>query len=361
MQAVRYDRFRRLPELVTVTDPRCPPDGAVIEVAATGLCRSDWHGWMGHDPDITLPHVPGHEFAGVIAEVGSAVRGWRIGDAVTVPFVCACGRCASCRRGEQQVCDDQFQPGFTHWGSFAELVAIERADVNLVRLPPDMEFETAASLGCRFSTAYRAVVEHGRVAAEDWVVVHGCGGVGLSAVMIAAAHGARVIAVDTAPAARELARSLGAVATVDAASVGEADVAGAVHDLTGGGAQLSIEALGQAATTRSSIMSLRKRGRHVQIGLLLGDDTDPALPMSRVIGWELEVIGSHGMAARAYGPMLAEIADGRLTPQSLITHRISLAEAPGRLATTDERTGDGVTMIVLRPSVQDPLLASERS
>ena len=163
MQAVRYDAFGRAPELVEVDEPRCPDAGAVIDVVATGLCRSDWHGWMGHDPDIRLPHVPGHEFAGVIAEVGPSVHGWRAGDRVTVPFVCACGQCDSCRRGEHQVCDNQFQPGFTHWGSFAERVAIDRAEVNLVRLPDGLEPEAAASLGCRFSTAHRAVVQHGRV------------------------------------------------------------------------------------------------------------------------------------------------------------------------------------------------------
>src|SRR5665647_3119553 len=187
MRAVLYEAFQQLPEVVTVDDPACPETGVVIEVAATGLCRSDWHGWMGHDPDIRLPHVPGHEFAGVIAEVGSRVRGWHLGDRVTAPFVCACGQCETCRRGEQQVCDRQFQPGVTHWGSFAELVAIDHAQVNLGRVPDDMACETAASLGCRFATAYRAVVHHGRVQSGDWVVVHGCGGVGLSAVMIAAA------------------------------------------------------------------------------------------------------------------------------------------------------------------------------
>ena len=91
---------------------------------ATGLCRSDWHGWIGHDPDIALPHVPGHEFAGTIESVGAQVRRWAPGQRVTMPFIGACGTCAQRMAGEQQVCARQSQPGFHTWGSFAERVAI---------------------------------------------------------------------------------------------------------------------------------------------------------------------------------------------------------------------------------------------
>jgi D-arabinose 1-dehydrogenase-like Zn-dependent alcohol dehydrogenase len=343
IRALCYRSFGELPELVDILRPRCPDTGVVIEVAATGLCRSDWHAWMGHDPEVKLPHVPGHEFAGVVAEVGSAVHDWRPGDRVTVPFVCACGTCETCLRGEQQVCERQFQPGFTHWGSFAEAVAIDRADVNLVRVPATMDLETAASLGCRFSTAYRAVTHHGRVERDDWVVVHGCGGVGLSALMICVARDAKVIAVDVSPPALALARRLGAVATLDA---GDTDIVGAVRELTGGGAQVSIDALGSVATCQNSIASLRRRGRHVQVGLMLAEDDMPPVPMSRVIADELELYGSHGMAAHDYPAMLAEISDGSLQPQRLVAHRIPLSEAAAALAGMGQRPGDGITMII---------------
>jgi alcohol dehydrogenase len=343
MDAVRYDAFQQRPELVGVDDPECPETGVVIRVAATGVCRSDWHAWMGHDSDVVVPHVPGHEFAGVVVEAGSRVEHWRAGERVTVPFVCACGECASCRRGEQQVCDHQFQPGFTHWGSFAELVAIDRADVNLVRVPDGMDLETAASLGCRFSTAYRAVTHHGKVSEGDWVAVHGCGGLGLSAVMIAAAHGARVIAVDVSAAALELALSLGAAAVLDARAV---DVVGMVREITGGGAEVSIDALGSVATCQSSIRCLRPRGRHVQVGLMLADDDLPPVPMDAVIAGELELIGSHGMPAHGFPGMLAEILDGSLEPQRLVTRRIGLPEAPAALAEMDGRPGAGVTLVL---------------
>src|SRR3954453_1954245 len=221
MRAVVFEAFAALPELTQVPDPRCPPDGVVLSVEATGLCRSDWHGWMGHDAGIELPHVPGHELAGSVVETGPQVTRWRVGDRVTTPFVLACGRCRACARGDGQVCEDQRQPGFTQWGSFADLVALPRAEVNLVRVPDAVSSDVAASLGCRFAPAYRAVAHVARVQPGETVVVHGCGGVGLSAVMVAVALGARVLAVDPDPSSLELATELGATAVSGGAPAGE--------------------------------------------------------------------------------------------------------------------------------------------
>src|SRR5947208_10257426 len=169
MRAIIYHQFSGPLILEEVAAPQPPDNGVVIEVRAAGICRSDWHGWMGNDPDIRLPHIPGHEFAGVVAEVGSGVKNWRRGDRVTLPFVCGCGTCEQCALGNHQICDRQSQPGFTHWGAFAQYVAIHYADTNLVRLPDEMEFATAASLGCRFITAFRAIVDQGKVAAGQRV------------------------------------------------------------------------------------------------------------------------------------------------------------------------------------------------
>ncbi|QFZ76253.1 alcohol dehydrogenase catalytic domain-containing protein [Streptomyces fagopyri] len=340
MRAVVFERYGEPAGVREVADPTPADHGVVVRVEATGLCRSDWHGWMGHDPDITLPHVPGHELAGVVEAVGTRVAGWRAGDRVTVPFVCACGSCPSCAAGDQQVCERQTQPGFTHWGSFAQYVALEHADVNLVAVPDGMTFSTAASLGCRFATAFRAVVARGRVAAGEWVAVHGCGGVGLSAVMIAAAAGARVVAVDLSPRALELARTFGAVETVDAARA--EDTAAAVRELTGGGAHLSLDALGSPVTCAASVNGLRRRGRHVQVGLL---PEAPVVPMARVIGLELELLGSHGMQAHAYPRMLELVRAGVLRPDLLVTSTVALDRAPAALAAMGTAPGTGVTVI----------------
>lgn len=342
MKAVLYDAFGKPPEVVRLPDPTPGPDGVVVRVEASGLCRSDWHGWMGHDPDINPPHVPGHELAGLVEAVGTNVRRWRPGDRVTMPFVAGCGTCAECAGGNQQVCPSQFQPGFTAWGSFAQYVALDYADANLVRLPDAIGFDAAASLGCRFATSFRAVVDQGRIKAGEWLAVHGCGGVGLSAIAIGRALGTRVIAVDIQDDRLNLARRLGAEVVLRGHDPALLE---AITEITGGGAHVSIDALGRRSTCRNSILSLRRRGRHIQVGLLLGDQADPPLPMARVIGWELELLGSHGMQAHRYGDMLSLILSGKVDPNALIGRRITLTEAPAALMNLPRSTDSGVTVI----------------
>ena len=343
MRAVIYDRFGALPELRDVSDPTPPTGGVVIAVKATGLCRSDWHGWRGHDPGIQLPHVPGHEFSGVIAAVGADVTDWRVGDRVTAPFICACGTCPACLAGDQQVCHRQQQPGFTHWGSFADFVVVHHAQVNLVRLPEQIDFRTAAALGCRFATAFRAVVAHGRVSAGQWVVVHGCGGVGLSAILIAAAAGGRVVAVDVRPDALVMASRCGAAVTINAVTT---DPAALIREATGGGAHVSIDALGSQDTLTAAIEGLRRRGRHVQIGLLPAVTGQPTIPMELVIAHELQILGSHGMPAHAYPDMMALVASGALRLADLVTVETTLDAAPAALAAMDTPTAPGITVIL---------------
>jgi len=346
MKAVVYPGYRVMPELTDVAAPACPADGVVLDVGATGVCRSDWHAWQGHDP-VPLPHIPGHEMAGTVARTGPGVTRWRPGDRVTVPFVCGCGSCEYCLAGQAQVCPRQTQPGFTGPGSFAEQVAIPAADVNLVALPGEIGFVAAASLGCRFATAFRALTAHGRVRAGDWLAVHGCGGAGLSAVLIGAALGARVIAVDVAQVALDRARELGAEQVIDAGAAGS-DPAALIQDSTGGGAHVSVDTLGSPATAAGSVRCLRRRGRHVQVGLLLGADAAAPLPMDLVIARELEIYGSHGMAATDYPAMLALIADQTLRPERLTGPVIGLAGAGAALAAMGQPpAAAGLTVIDL--------------
>ncbi|WP_114203559.1 zinc-dependent alcohol dehydrogenase family protein [Janibacter anophelis] len=341
MRAVVIDGVRAQPEVREVDSPFAPEGGVVVQVKATGVCRSDWHAWAGHD-DIAWPHVPGHELAGVVSQVGAGVQRWRVGDRVTVPFVCGCGRCDWCAACDAQVCPDQEQPGFTHWGSFAEHVALHAADTNLVALPESVDFATAASLGCRFATAHRALVARARVTKGEWVTVVGAGGVGLSAVMIARSLGARVVAVDRNPEALALATELGAEHTVLADG---RDVASTVADLTGGGSHVALDAVGSEQTCADAILSLRRRGRHVQVGLLPPVEGLPGVPMARVIGWELDLLGSHGMAAVDYPGMLALIESGALQPQRLIERIIGLEEAAALLPGFDSATVAGMTIV----------------
>jgi len=343
MKALVYEQFKGPLTINDVPQPTPPDAGVVIEVKAAGICRSDWHGWMGNDPDLKLPHVPGHEFAGVVAEVGRDVKNWNVGDRVTLPFVCGCGTCEQCLLGNHQVCDHQFQPGFTHWGAFAEYVAVDHANTNLVGLPDEMDFVTAASLGCRFITSFRAVVDQGKVAAGQFVAVHGCGGVGLSAIMIAKAFGAAVVAVDIDDSKLSLAQSVGADFVLNARGV--ANVADAIREITDGGTHISIDALGSPETCLNSVLSLRKRGKHIQVGIMESGDHLTPLPIDKIIAREFEVIGSHGMQAHRFPEMLEMIAQGRLRPDKLIGKTISLSESAQALSEMNAFTSKGITVI----------------
>jgi len=341
MQAASYETFSGPITIQEVRDPVVSPNGVIIEVIATGICRSDWHGWKGHDPDITLPHVPGHELAGIVRDTGKNVKNWKPGDRVTLPFVCGCGTCDPCISGNQQVCDHQFQPGFTHWGSFANYVAIEYADINLVRLPGDMAFETAASLGCRFATSFRAVVHQGNVVEAQWVAVYGCGGLGLSAIMIAHALGAYVVGVDIYEESLAMAKKMGSDVIINATTID--NIPDAIREVSNGGAHVSIDALGSVETCRNSVLSLRKRGKHIQVGLLA--DKSPEISMDAVIANELELIGSHGIQAHVYPQIFEMIANGRLQPEKLITATVSLREGVKILEKMDSFNTRGIVVI----------------
>jgi D-arabinose 1-dehydrogenase-like Zn-dependent alcohol dehydrogenase len=345
VRAVWFDEFGALPALREVTDPEPSPAGVVVRVEATGLCRSDWHAWLGHDDGVALPHVPGHELVGVIDAVGPLVTRFEVGQRVTVPFVCACGDCPECASGNGQVCRNQTQPGFTHWGSYAERVALHNADVNLIAVPDDLDAGAAALLGCRFATSYRGLVHQAELRDGETLVVIGCGGVGLSAVMIGRALGARVIAVDISVDALAAAARAGAAFTVNSSGMTDAAVVERIRLLSDGGAQVSVEALGRESTVGIAIRSLATRGRHVQIGLLA---EDPRLPLGEVIGRELAVLGSHGMPASDYPELMALVTTGRLRPQDLISSRIPLSEAPAALAAMSAPgPAAGVTLIDL--------------
>jgi alcohol dehydrogenase len=348
MRAAIFDAYRAPLRVASVPDPETPDDGVTIRVLACGICRSDWHGWVGADPDVRPPHVPGHEFAGVVESVGSECNRWRPGALVTAPFIIACGGCPVCRAGEPTVCPHQYLPGFSGWGAFAELVAIPHADFNITALPEGMEPIEASAMGCRLTTAFRGLVDRAALAPGEWLAVHGCGGVGLSAVMLGAALGARVIAVDIREDKLAFARQLGAVISVNARESRSA--AEEIVDVTEGGAHVAVDALGVTETMRSSILSLRPLGRHVQIGMPAGSHVAPQLPMEVVYRRQLTLLGSRGMAARSFGALLEMIAEKRIDPARLITRRVTLERAGEVLAGMDRFEELGIAVIDQRPA-----------
>lgn len=344
MRAAVFENYRGALTVRDVADPACPPDGVVVQVRACGVCRSDWHGWSGSDPDVAVPHVPGHEFAGVVTETGPQCRAFHVGDRVTAPFIIACGDCPDCRGGEPTICNHQHVLGFSSWGAFAEALAVPHADFNLVKLPEHLGYAEAAAMGCRLTTAFRGLVDRASLQPGEWLAIHGCGGIGLSAVMIGAALGARILAIDVNAEALAMARTLGANQTINPAEVG--DTAGAIRDLTGGGAHVSIDALGITETFHNSILGLRKLGRHVQIGQPLDRHAHPTIPLlETVYARQISILGTRGIAASRVSAMLGMIAAGRLDPARLITRRIGLDQAGEALAAMNGYAGVGVTVI----------------
>ncbi|ARE41617.1 Alcohol dehydrogenase [Rhodovulum sp. P5] len=342
MRAALLTGWRKPLDLATVDDPDCPPDGVVLKVLACGICRSDWHSWTGADADVQLPHIPGHEYCGVVEEVGPAVTRWREGDRVIAPFILACGHCPDCAAGNQTICLNQQLPGFTRAGAFAERIAVPFPDTNLSPLPDSMDPALAAALGCRVTTAWQALTGRAALKPGEWLAIFGGGGVGISALLLGRALGARVVVVDVVPAKLDFARNLGADAVIDAR---EGDAAEAVRFATEGGAHVAVEALGIPETTTGALRSLRKLGRMVQIGMPAGEHTMMELPMDAVYSGQLAVYGTRGMPAWRYPSLLSMIDGGHVDLTPLIARRVALSDASAELAAFDAPAPPGVAVI----------------
>lgn len=341
MKAAVYRAFKGSIEIEQVAEPIITELGAIIEVKASGICRSDWHGWKGHDPDIQLPHVPGHEFSGVVKQVGSEVTSFKVGDRVTAPFCCGCANCIQCNNGNQHICDNHFQPGFTAWGSFAEYVHIKNADFNLIKLPSSIDFASAAGLGCRFITAFHGIVNQGKVDDSMYVAIHGCGGVGLSAIMIASVFGAKVIAIDINAKNLEKAETFGAEHTINAS---DKDVVTNILEITNGGANLSMDALGSIETSTNSINCLAKKGKHIQVGIL-GSDNNIEVSTADLIAKEIELIGSHGMPIADYKIIFELIESKKIDPSLLIDRTVKLEDVHKEMIKMDSYSNSGMVII----------------
>lgn len=326
----------------TVADPDCPPDGVVLKVLASGVCRSDWHVWVGADPDVTLPHIPGHEYCGEVIATGANVTRWRIGDRVIAPFILACGACPDCAAGHQTICATQIIPGFTAPGSFAQMIAVARADANLTALPDNMDPGLAAALGCRVTTAWHALTGRAGLRAGEWLVIYGGGGVGLAALLLGRAIGARVIVVDVVAEKLAHATAHGSDAVVNAR---DTDPVAAVRDITGGGADVAIEALGISETTINALKSLRKLGRMVQVGMPAGDHVTMPIPMDALYAGQLAMFGTRGMPSWRYPSLLSLIDAGHVDLSPMIARRIALSGVTAELAAFDGPAAPGVAVI----------------
>lgn len=300
--------------------------GVLVKVMANGVCRSDWHAWTG-DIKRDYPMVIGHEMVGVVEEVMPGVTRFKKGDRVVVPFSGSDGTCVHCQRGASHLCDNPLIPGRSYSGGYAEYVGIPLADRNLVHLPDEISFGEGAALGCRFMTSFHGLVDRAAIRAGEWVVVYGCGGVGLSAINIAAALGCRVIGVDINPGNLELAKAMGAEFVINSRETPPVE---AVMEITKGGADVAVDALGIADTCVNGILSLAKSGRHLQIGITTKNEAGYIrLPVDLMVYKELQMIGSVGMAPHRFESMVPLIAQGKLAPGRMVSGEISLSEVEG--------------------------------
>ncbi|MEL6953168.1 MAG: alcohol dehydrogenase catalytic domain-containing protein [Pseudomonadota bacterium] len=342
MRAAVLTRVRAPLEVAEIEDPDCPEDGVVLRVLACGVCRSDWHAWVGSDPDVVPPFVLGHEFCGEVVEVGPGVTRWREGDQVIAPFILACGQCGDCQAGHQTICASQAVPGFTIPGAFAERIAVPHADANLTALPEEMAPALAAALGCRVTTAWHALTGRAALRPGEWLGIWGGGGVGLAALMLGRAMGARVALADTVPEKRDLALELGAEVVIDGA---RDDPAEEMREATGGGVHMAVEALGITATTAAALRSCRKLGRMVQIGMPAGAEATMALPWDAVYSGQLAVFGTRGMPAHRYPNLLGFLEATGLDLSPMIAREVGLSDVSAELAAFDGPTPPGVAVV----------------
>jgi D-arabinose 1-dehydrogenase-like Zn-dependent alcohol dehydrogenase len=340
MRAAVLRGYRQDLSVETVAEPVCPPDGVVLQVLACGICRSDWHGWVGEHPKVRPGDIPGHEYAGEVLEVGPQAR-WRVGDRVIAPFILSCGACPECQSGQTTTCKAQIVPGFGAPGAYAERIAVPHAH-NLARLPDSLTPALAAGLGCRVTTAWHALTGRAALQMGEWLAVHGTGGVGLSALILGRALGARVIVVDVVPERLAHALALGAEAALDAR---DGDAAARIVEITAGGAHVSIEALGIAATANGSIECLRPLGRHVQIGLPVGHTARMEINMNAVYMKQLSLFGSRGMPSWRYPSLLSLIETGRVDVAPIVAREVALSAASGELRAFGGPMPPGVAVI----------------
>ena len=339
MIAAVVRKFNEELSLEQVPEPQCPDNGVVLEVLACGVCRSDYHGWTGNHPLVTHGSILGHEYCGTVVEAGAKAR-HKIGDRLIAPFILGCGTCPACQTGKSNTCGSQIVPGFSAPGAYATYVAVP-FDHNLVYLPSDMSPALAAGLGCRVTTAWHALTDRADLRAGEWVAIHGTGGIGLSAMLLAKMLGAQVVVVDVVDDKLQHALSLGADAAVNASKV---DAVQAIIEVTGGGADVSIEALGSAETTNASVECLAVLGRHVHVGMPGGDGT-LNINMRAIYSKQLAFFGTRGMPSWKYSPLLDMIQKGIVDLSPMVDREISLSEASRELAMMSGATPPGTAVI----------------
>jgi len=310
-----------------------------VKVAACGFCHTDLH-YLDHGvpPAKAPPLILGHEISGVVEELGPGTPSRSVGDRVLVPSVLPCGSCEYCRSGRGNICPHLQMPGNHIDGGFAEYVRVPARD--LVPLPADLDLVRSAVIADAMTTPYHAVVHRAKVRSGDWVVVVGCGGVGINAVQFAAAAGANVIAVDLRAEKREAAHRLGACETLD--PVEYPDLGREARKRSGGGADVALEVVGKPETVSLALSTLRRGGRLCVVGY---SDSVVPLPLNRLMFFEYEIVGSLGCRPVDYPRVIEMVRHRKVNLDVVVTATLPLnriGEAADEL-----RNGKGFRTVII--------------
>ncbi len=325
-------------EVMEVPTPSPGPGEVLVRVVGCGMCHTDLH-YLDHgvktfkEPPIIL----GHEAAGTVEKLGDGSAGVAEGDRVLIPAVLSCGTCRYCRRGRENICDNLVMLGNNIDGAYAEFVVVPASQ--LISVPASIPLERASIIADAVSTPYHAVKHRGRVQAGDIVAVVGCGGVGLNVVQCATLAGARVIAVDVSRQRLDIARTLGAVETVNPNEMERIDKH--VRKLTDGGVDVAFEAIGNPKTMRAAYSLLRRGGRLCVIGYSADEVT---LSAAKLMYFELEVVGSLGCGAGEYPEIIGLVEAGRLRLDIIVSGYIPLDDINDGFDRL--RRGEGVRWVV---------------
>ena len=313
----------------------------IIDIAACGVCHPDL-GYSDHGvPTVKKPPmILGHEISGNIAEVSSDVSTFSKGDHVLIPAVLSCGHCFSCRTGRENICSNQIMLGNHIDGGFAQQIKVSAKDV--FHLPKDIPLEEGCIISDAVSTPYHAVKNRGQVKAGDWTVVIGCGGIGLNLVQNIKVAGGLPIAVDIAQAKLNKAKELGAVETVNAKDVDTRGVVSTIRKITGGGADIAFEAIGNPNTMKQAYNSLRTGGRLVAVGY--SPKRWDGFDIGRVMFREMEIVGSLGCRPIDYPRIIELVKNGFLVVEPLVTGRYSLDNINEAFEVM--RRGEGIRTII---------------
>ncbi|HUU46345.1 MAG TPA: zinc-binding dehydrogenase [Acidobacteriota bacterium] len=315
------------------------PGEIVVKVAACGVCHTDLH-YIDHGvPTFKKPPmILGHEASGIVAAVGDGVTDRKEGDRILLPAVLTCGHCDNCRVGRENICVNMQMFGNDLDGAYAEYVLAPAKDSFI--LPESIPLIEGSIIADATSTPYHAVKNRGQIRGGDKVVVFGCGGIGLNIVQIAAAFGASVIAVDISEEKLKAARSLGAVATINPQKVERVDKE--IRKLTGGGADVGFEAIGNPETMAAAFAGIRNGGRLVIVGYT---HKDLVINAGRIMYREMEIVGSLGCRPVDYPRLIDMVAAGRIKVKELVTDRFALDDI--NKAFDHLRAGKGLRSVIV--------------